>query len=99
MTTEEITEIRGFLATHRELVLVPHKNPDGDAVGACLAMYAFLKNNGHKVTVVAPNDYPEFLKWLPGSDKVLKFDMQNRQSKDAISTADMIFLLDFNALR
>lgn len=98
MTTQEIKEIKELLATKKEIVLVPHKNPDGDAVGASLAMYLFLKNKGHKVTVVAPNDYPVFLKWLPGSDKVLKFDMQNRQSKAAISTADIIFLLDFNAL-
>lgn len=98
MTTREIKEIKEFLATEKEIVLVPHKNPDGDAVGACLSMYGFLKNKGHKVTVVAPNDYPDFLKWLPNSEKVIKFDMQNRQSKDALSTADMVFLLDFNAL-
>ena len=98
MTTQEIKEIKEFLATKKEIVLVPHKNPDGDAIGASLAMYLFLRKKGHKVKVVAPNDYPEFLKWLPGSDEVLKFDMQNRQSKDAIHTADMIFLLDFNML-
>lgn len=98
MTTKDIKEIKELFATKKEVVLVPHKNPDGDAMGSCLAMYAFFKNAGHEVTVVAPNDYPDFLKWLPGSNKVLKFDMQNRQAKDAISTADIIFLLDFNAL-
>ena len=47
---------------------------------------------------MAANDYPDFLKWLPGSKDVLKFDMQNRQSKSAIDEASIIFLLDFNAL-
>lgn len=98
MTVQEFKEIKEFLATEKEIVLVPHKNPDGDAIGACLALYLFFKGKGHIVTVISPNDYPEFLKWLPGSDKVLKFDLHNRQSKNAISTADMIFLLDFNAL-
>jgi phosphoesterase RecJ-like protein len=53
---------------------------------------------GHHPTVVSPNDYPNFLKWLPGSKEVLKFDMQNRQSKKAIAEASVIFILDLNAL-
>lgn len=98
MTAIDIKEIKALFSNKKEIVLVPHKNPDGDAMGACLGMYAYLKNQGHNVTVVAPNDYPVFLKWMPGSKDVLKFDMQNRQSKEAIATADCIFLLDFNAL-
>jgi len=61
-------------------------------------MYHYLNKKGHNVNVVAPNDYPNFLKWLPGSKDVYKFDMQNRQSKSAIEEASIVFLLDFNAL-
>jgi len=98
MNLIEITEIKELLATPKNVVIVPHRNPDGDAIGASLAIYNFLKKNNHEVTVVAPNDYPDFLKWLPNSKEVLKFDLQNRQSKKAINEASIIFLLDFNAL-
>lgn len=98
MKRSEIKEIKALFSVPQNVVLVPHKNPDGDAMGACLAMYHFLKLKGHHPTVVTPNDYPDFLKWLPGSKDVYKFDMQNRQSKNAIDTANIIFLLDFNAL-
>jgi phosphoesterase RecJ-like protein len=98
MNASEISEVKTLLATPQKIVIVPHRNPDGDAIGACLAMYYYLKNEGHTATVVAPNDYPDFLKWLPSSKDVYKFDMQNRQYKAAIDEASIIFLLDFNAL-
>ncbi|WP_456375989.1 DHH family phosphoesterase, partial [Lutibacter sp.] len=98
MTENEIKEIKVLLSTPKNVVIVPHRNPDGDAIGASLAMCHYLNNTGHKATVVAPNDYPDFLKWLPGSKEVYKFDMQNRQSKRALEEASIVFLLDFNAL-
>lgn len=98
MELSDVKEIKELFSTPKNVVIVPHRNPDGDAIGSSLAMYHFLNNSGHNATVVAPNDYPDFLKWLPGSKEVLKFDMQNRQSKAAIDEATIIFLLDFNAL-
>ncbi len=98
MKRSDIKEIKELLSTPKNVVLVPHKNPDGDAIGASLAMCHYLNKKGHNATVVSPNDYPNFLKWLPGSKDTLKFDMQNRQSKKAIAEASIIFLLDFNAL-
>ena len=98
MNKNDIKEIKQLLSEPKNIVIVPHRNPDGDAMGASLAMYHYLKDKGHTATVVSPNDYPNFLKWLPGSKDAYKFDMQNRQSKGAIDTAEIIFLLDFNAL-
>ncbi|WP_456424463.1 DHH family phosphoesterase [Lutibacter sp.] len=98
MNIDDIKEIKELLSIPQKVVIVPHKNPDGDAVGASLAVYLYLLKKGHKVTVVSPNDYPNFLKWLPNSKDIYKFDMQNRQSKRAIDEASIIFLLDFNAL-
>lgn len=98
MNVKDIKEIKALLSTPKNVVVVPHRNPDGDAIGASLAMYHYLKSKGHRCTVVTPNDYPEFLKWLPGSEEVFKYDTQNRQSKSCIEEASIIFLLDFNAL-
>jgi phosphoesterase RecJ-like protein len=98
MKEAEIKEIKKILSTPKNIVIVPHRNPDGDAIGACLAVYHYLINKGHKATVVTPNDYPGFLKWLPGSKEAYKFDMQNRQAKNALDEASIVFLLDFNAL-
>jgi phosphoesterase RecJ-like protein len=98
MNEDEIKEIKDLLSSPKNIVIVPHRNPDGDAIGASLAVYQYLKNKGHNATVVSPNDYPEFLHWLPNSKDVFKYDMQNRQSQNAIDEASILFLLDFNTL-
>jgi phosphoesterase RecJ-like protein len=98
MNSEQFKELKDLLSYPRRIVVIPHKNADGDAMGSVLAAYHFLTKMGHNTSVISPNDYPEFLKWLPGSDKVLKFDSQNIQSKRKLDRAEFIFLMDFNDL-
>ena len=90
--------LKSFLEKPRNIVVIGHRNPDGDAMGSTLALKQYLDKKGHKATVVVPNEYPEFLHWLPGSETTYRFDWQNTQSQRAIKTSDIIFLLDFNAL-
>lgn len=97
MTKAEILELKELLSTPKTIVIVPHKNPDGDAMGSTLALYHYLKLYNHKATVVAPNDYPSFLKWLPSNDSVLIFENKQEESEALINQAELIFTLDFNA--
>lgn len=98
MTKNDFTELKKILATPRTIAVIPHINGDGDAIGSVLACYHYLKDKGHEVRVVSPNDYPDFLKWMPGTEKVLKFDLQNRQSKKWLNKSELIFLMDFNEM-
>jgi len=79
-------------------VIVPHKNPDGDAMGSSLGLFHYLNSLHHDVQVIAPNDYPKFLKWLPGNDSVITYEASTETSKMLIEKADVIFTLDYNAL-
>ena len=98
MILKGIEELKTFLENPRNIVVVGHRNPDGDAMGSTLALSKYLQKKGHTATVVVPNEYPEFLHWLPGSEATYRFDWQNSQSQRAIQNSDIIFLLDFNAL-
>ncbi len=98
MILKGLQELKTFLEKPKKIVVVGHRNPDGDAMGATLALKHYLDKKGHKATVVVPNEYPEFLHWLPGSETTYRFDWQNSQSQRAINNSDIIFLLDFNAL-
>ncbi|APZ46978.1 DHH family phosphoesterase [Polaribacter reichenbachii] len=98
MILKGLEDLKGFLEEPKKIVIVGHRNPDGDAMGSTLALKHYLDKKGHKSTVVMPNDYPDFLNWLPGTDSTYLFDWQNKQSKRAINNSDIIFLLDFNAL-
>lgn len=98
MTQENIYAIKELLSTPKQIVIIPHKNPDGDAIGSTLGLYHYLIQQNHKVTVIAPNDYPDFLKWMPGEDKILKYTADQLHCDALISDAEIIFTLDFNAL-
>lgn len=98
MIQKQLKELQSFLSLPKSIVIVGHRNPDGDAMGSTLGLYHYLKKKGHTPTVVVPNEYPKFLHWLPGSDTTYRFDWQNTQSKRAIKNSEIIFLLDFNTL-
>ncbi len=98
MENTQIEAIQLLLKQPKNIVIVPHRNPDGDAMGSTLALYHYLKGLGHKATVIAPNDYPEFLKWLPGTQSVVQFEFNEEACKTLIERSDVIFTLDFNDL-
>ena len=98
MIEQNILEITAELSTASNIVIVPHKGPDGDAIGSTLALWHFLKEKGHNANVVAPNDYPHFLKWLPGNEEVIIYESNQEKSNKLIEEAEIIFTLDFNVL-
>ncbi|MCC4212326.1 DHH family phosphoesterase [Leeuwenhoekiella parthenopeia] len=98
MKKAEIVLLKSLLASPKKIVIIPHKNPDGDAMGSTLALGQYLTKTGHSATVITPNDYPKFLKWLPGDNQVVNFEFQNKKAKRLIKEAELIFTLDFNSL-
>lgn len=96
MNATDIKNIKELLATSEKIVIIPHKNPDGDAIGSTLALHHYLKKKGHQSTVITPNEYPLFLKWIPGEDAILKFSVDTSTCRTKINEADIIFTLDFN---
>ena len=98
MNRQDIQDIKQLLSTPKKIVIVPHKNPDGDAMGSSLGLFHYLKKLNHEVQIIAPNDYPSFLKWLPGDSSVITHESSVKESSELIENADIIFTLDFNAL-
>jgi len=92
----DFTDARNLLTTAKKIVITTHVSPDGDAIGSSLALSLFLKKLGYDTTVVTPDDYPAFLKWLPDNENVLIFDKDRIIGQKAIDDADLIFCLDFN---
>ncbi|WP_046757384.1 DHH family phosphoesterase [Kordia jejudonensis] len=98
MNEVDIKAIKTLLQTPKNIVIIPHKNPDSDAIGSTLALWHYLKNKGQEAIIVAPNDYPDFLKWMPGETEIVKFDTQKEEAEKYIEAANVIFTLDFNDL-
>lgn len=98
MNKQEIKKIKQLLSAPKKIVIVSHKNPDGDAIGSSLGLYQYLIKLNHAVSVIMPNDFPGFLKWMPNCSVVLDYESQPDLCKNAISNAELIFTLDFNDL-
>ncbi len=98
MILKQFKELQEFLSQPKNIVIIGHRNPDGDAVGSTLGLKHYFDKKGHSAQVLMPNEYPDFLHWIPGSETVKRFDRQNSQSIKALAKSDIVFLLDFNAL-
>lgn len=98
MNEQDILSIKTLLNTPKKIVIIPHKNPDGDAIGSTLGLFHYLVKYNHQVQVIAPNEYPHFLKWMPGEEKILNYETDTEKSNILINQANIIFTLDFNAL-
>lgn len=98
MKEADIENLKQLLAVPSKIVIVPHRNPDGDAMGSTLALYGILKKCNHDVLVISPNEFPDFLSWLPTTDNVLIYEKNKELASKHLQDASIVFTLDFNAL-
>ncbi|MDA3906564.1 MAG: DHH family phosphoesterase [Bacteroidales bacterium] len=97
MKYNKYQNISQLLKNAQKIVLTAHANPDGDTIGSCLALYHYLIQFGHQVTVISPNEAPGFLQWLPYYNQVIIYDADNQKVESEIKNADLIFAIDYNA--
>src|SRR5690349_2466622 len=91
-----IEEIKPLLEHPKKVVITMHQKPDADAMGSSLALYHYLHRKGHDVSVISPTNFPDFLKWMPGSEKVLDFESGLDKAMTALQGTELLFCLDFN---
>lgn len=98
MNEKDILAIQELLASPKKIAIIPHRSPDGDAMGSTLGLYHFLLKLNHQPVVIAPNDFPNFLAWLPASETVLVYENDKVNCTQILNEAELVFTLDFNAL-
>ena len=98
MNKQDSKSLQDLLDKRPIITIIPHTSPDGDAIGSTLGLYHFLKNQGHDVQVIAPTDFPDFLKWMPEADQILIYSDQESRAEQRIADSSLIFTLDFNNL-
>jgi phosphoesterase RecJ-like protein len=97
MQKSSFPTFKTLLKKTKNVVIVTHWSPDGDAIGSSLGLYHYFKRLNKSVNVVVPNAYPDFLKWMPGNKMVLNFQEQEKKVTKLLNSADIIFTLDFNS--
>ncbi|MBR1409851.1 MAG: bifunctional oligoribonuclease/PAP phosphatase NrnA [Prevotella sp.] len=96
LSNDQLVLMNQLISDARTIVVVCHKSPDGDAIGSSLGWAEFLRQRGKDVTVMVPDQYPDFLKWLPNTDKIVRYDKHRDKGDMLLKIADLVFCLDFN---
>src|SRR5258705_2848123 len=95
---DKMKQVHSLLQTSQNIVITTHHRPDGDAIGSSLALYHFLVQEGHKVTVITPDEAPSFLAWMPGFNTIMVYEKNVPAAVEKIKNASIIFCLDFNRI-
>lgn len=90
-----IPELRSACENPRHIAIIPHINPDGDAIGAATALALFLQTQGHTTTIISPTDVAYYLNWLPDSEQIISYERQPEIARQALQAAEIVFALDF----
>ena len=96
ITDGECTLLRSLISESQAIVLCCHQNPDGDALGSMLAMGEVLRHLGKEPLMVAPDLFPDYLQWLPNTEKIVRYDKHRELVDATLRIADLVVCLDFN---
>lgn len=80
------------------ILIVPHTNPDGDAIGSVLGLSRVLKSAGYKVNVVSPTKYPVFYHWMEGHEDVVIYSHHHKRVARIFDESELLICMDFNNL-
>lgn len=93
-----IQELQKVIDNTDKIVIVPHKNPDGDAIGSSLGLYHYLKSKNKDCAIVVNDAFPEFLSFLPGSELINVYESKQQHCTNLINEAGLIFCTDYAQL-
>lgn len=96
LTEQEAATFQELIAASVHVVICCHKSPDGDALGAMLAWGEYLRLQGKEALMVVPDAFPDYLRWLPNVEKVVRYDKHQERVDASLKEADLVFCLDFN---
>jgi bifunctional oligoribonuclease and PAP phosphatase NrnA len=86
----EAAEIRRLFDAAHRVVVIAHKDADGDTLGSALAMTEVLSSMGKEVATRVPPPVPEIYAFLPG------FDTVNREESG--QAPDLVVVMDASNL-
>ena len=96
LTDQEQLLLQTLISESQNIVITCHTNADGDAIGSSLGWAEYLKTQGKEPTIIVPDQYPDYLHWLPNTEKIVRYDKHREQADLLLKIADLVFCLDFN---
>lgn len=98
LSNEELHALTEAINNASNIVICCHKSPDGDALGSSLGWAEVLRLCGKSANIIVPDAYPDFLQWLPGTERIVRYDKHTDKASAMLQDADLVFCLDFNSV-
>ncbi len=86
----DLQKIDNLIKQSKRILIIPHKSPDGDTIGASLAMYQVLRGMDKDVDVICTDPAPEEFTFLP--------NIEFLQVGEPTLDYDAYFILDAGAI-
>lgn len=99
LTDNQLAQLSQLISDAQNIIITCHTNADGDAIGSSLGWAEYLKAQGKEPTIIVPDQYPDYLQWMPNTEKIVRYDKHKEQADLLFKIADLIFCLDFNVPR
>src|SRR5688572_13521586 len=99
LKTLTVDGLRQRLQNSARIAIVPHKSPDGDAIGSSLALFHFLRELKKEAYVMVEDAPPLFLSYLSGIETIMVYDTEPTQIQGLLPECDMIFCLDYSQFK
>jgi phosphoesterase RecJ-like protein len=96
LNEDQLAQLSQLISTAETILITCHKSPDGDAIGASLGWAEYLRSIDKDPVVIVPDQYPDFLKWMPNSEKIVRYDKHREKADMLFKIADLVFCLDYN---
>lgn len=96
ISQQEADNLKNAILKADNILICCHKSPDGDAIGSVLGWAEYLRSIGKMPFIAIPDAFPDFLKWMPGTEKLVRYDKHKERVEEALKKAELIFCLDFN---
>ena len=96
LSASQCEQLRALFDQSDTIIITCHQSPDGDAIGSCLGLAEYLRSQGKEPTVIVPDQYPDFLLWLPNTEKIIRYDKHREKCDLLFKIADLVCCLDFN---
>ncbi len=79
------------------ILIIGHVNPDGDALGSGLSLYRGIKKINKNVSIIMPNEFPEFLNWLPSISDIKLYSQNKDEVESYFEEVELIISVDHNS--
>ena len=98
LTSNQVAQLSHLISDAKNIIITCHKSPDGDAIGSTLGWAEYLRSIGKEPTIIVPDQYPDFLSWIPNTEKIVRYDKHPEKCDMLFKIADLIFCLDYNTI-